>query len=481
MSKGLKVNATILRDAAMPATGPEGSESSGGNKGGGERIGEDGSVRGSTDAAGQDRLRLSHLSRRTSGRLRRSALVTLRWIAVAGQALTLLIIAIGFGFTYPYVLASVMVMASAALNVGVSLFLPLDRRVGSREAIFQLGFDTLQLTGLLWLTGGMTNPFALLFIAPVVTGATTLSRRVLFSIGTLAVCASLFLLFNHQPLPWSPEGSFKLPQNFLIGMWLALMTGMVFTSVYTWQAAREGRRMSEALAATEAVLAHEQKLAALGGLAAAAAHELGTPLATIQLVAKEMARELKPQTPLGDDARLLVEQTQRCRKILTQLAARGDAAEPMHDMMTLEALLSEAANPYVGLGRKIDIELSGDGAEPDIRRQAEILFGLKNFVENAVEFAHSRVVLSGHWNETRLSIAIVDDGPGFDPTVLSRLGEPYVSVRGEANGMAGGLGLGFFIAKTLIERTGGSAEFDNNHAAAGAFVKLTWPLNKITA
>jgi len=348
--------------------------------------GDDQGVRGTTDAAGQDRLRLSHLSRKTSGRLRRSTLVTLRWTAVAGQALTLVIVSEFLGFRYPYWPCAVIVIMAALLNLAVTFALPLDRRVGHTEAVLQLGFDTLQLASLLWLTGGMNNPFALLFVAPVVTAATTLSRSVLFSIGGLATFASLFLMINHLPLPWEPPGSFKLPPEFTSATWFALMTGMVFTSGYAWQASREGRRMTEALAATEAVLAQEQKLAALGGLAAAAAHELGTPLATIQLVAKEMARELDANSHLGEDAKLLVEQTQRCREILKQLGARGDTGEPMHDTMTLQAMLEEASEPYFGLGSQIEIKTYGEGPEPDLRRQAEILYGLKNFIENAVDF-----------------------------------------------------------------------------------------------
>lgn len=441
------------------------------------------SVRGTTDAAGQDRLRLSHLSRITTGRLRRSTLVTLRWTAVAGQALTLVVVSEVLGFSYPYWPAAIIIMTAALLNLGVTFMLPLDRRVGQKEAVLQLGFDTLQLASLLWLTGGMNNPFALLFVAPVVTGATTLSKRVLLSIGALATCASIFLMFNHLPLPWLPAGSFILPPEFTAAIWLALMTGMVFTSVYAWQASREGRRMSEALAATEAVLAQEQKLAALGGLAAAAAHELGTPLATIQLVAKEMARELDQNPDMGpqmlEDAKLLVEQTQRCREILKQLGARGDAGEPMHDTMQLYALLEEASEPYFGLGSHIEIKTYGEGSEPNLRRQAEILYGLKNFIENAVEFAGSRVTLTGAWTLDSVSISIEDDGPGFAPAVRARLGEPYVSVRGDANKVAGGLGLGFFIAKTLIERTGGTVSFDNHPRSGGAFITLNWPLEKI--
>jgi len=355
-------------------------------------------VRGTTNSAGQDHLRLSHLSRKTSGRLRRSTLVTLRWTAVAGQAATLVIVSEVLDFSYPYLPAAIIVMLAALVNLGVTFALPLDRRVGTSEAISQLGFDTLQLASLLWFTGGMDNPFVLLFVAPVVTGATTLSKRVLFSIG---------------------------------------------------------------------------------GLAAAAAHELGTPLATMQLVANEMARELDPNTDMGEDAALLVQQAKRCRDILKQLGARGDKGEMMHDVMRLQSMLEEASEPYFGLGSQIEIKTYGEGQEPDLRRQAEILYGLKNYIENAVEFAESRVTLTGAWTREMVSISIEDDGPGFSAAVRARLGEPYVSDRGDANKTAGGLGLGFFIAKTLIERTGGAVSFDNHPRSGGAFITLTWPIEKI--
>jgi len=205
---------------------------------------------------------------RISGRLRRSTLVTLRWIAIAGQSLALIIISEGFGYNLPYVLCGIVIAVSAILNLAVTAILPFDRRVSDVEAALQLGFDVLQLTALLWLTGGMHNPFALLFIAPVVTSATTLSRTVTLSIICLASAASFLLLYSSLPLPWMPEGSFTLPFEFKLGLWVALLVGMVFTSGYAWQVARESRRMSEALAAAEIVLAHEKKLAALGGLAA---------------------------------------------------------------------------------------------------------------------------------------------------------------------------------------------------------------------
>ncbi len=422
--------------------------------------------------------RLSRISRSTAGRLRRSTLVTLRWMAIIGQTIALLFVGYGLGFSFPVWPCVAMIVMSILFNIVVTATLPLDRRVSDREAGAQLGFDLLQLAVLLWLTGGMTNPFALLFLAPVVTSATTLSRPVLGVLGVFAAGLSLGLVFESQPLPWDPTGSFDLPLKFRIGTWLALLVGMAFTSMYAWRSAKESRRMSEALAATEAVLAHEQKLSALGGLAAAAAHELGTPLATIQLTAKEIARELKPRSPYREDIDLVLSQTQRCRDILQQLALRGDQGDEIHDQLSVEALLEEAAEPYFGLGKTIDIHVDGESTGPVLRRQAEILYGLKNFIENAVGFARTNVQISGSWTESDLSIAIEDDGRGFDAAVRDRLGEPYVSRRSDTS-EAGGLGLGFFIAKTLVERTGGRVEF-GNRSEGGARVNLVWPIRVLS-
>ena len=413
---------------------------------------------------------------RTSGQLKRNTLVYLRWAAIAGQCLALLIVSYVLKFNSPILPCLAVVGISVLFNIVVSATLALDRRVGDREAGFQLAFDLLQLALLLWLTGGMSNPFAILFLAPIVTSATTLNKKVLFTVGALAMTLSFGLLFHHRPLPWEPEGMFSLPFIYRLGIWIAIIVGSAFTSLYAWRVTRESRRMSDALAATEAVLAHEQKLAALGGMAAAAAHELGTPLATIQVIAKEMTREVEPGTPLGDDAALMLSQAQRCRDILEQLSMRGDEGDAIHDMLSLEHLLEEAAEPYISFGKDIALSVSGVGPEPTLRRQAELLYGLKNFIENAVDFAEDSVSLTGNWSEDRLTINIEDDGAGFDPTILGRLGQPYVSRRQkpkQIDELAGGLGLGVFIATTLIERTGGKAAFGRS-SAGGARVHLEW-------
>ncbi|WP_051279819.1 ActS/PrrB/RegB family redox-sensitive histidine kinase [Hellea balneolensis] len=413
---------------------------------------------------------------KTSGQLRRSTLVLLRWCAIAGQSLALLIVTQVLGFDLPLGPCLAMIGLSIFVNIVVTASYELERRVGDREAGLQLGFDLLQLAALLWLTGGMANPFALLFLAPVVTSATTLNKKVLLSLGLLATGLSFGLIYNSQPLPWDPAGSFTLPLTFRLGVFSAIIIGSAFTSLYAWRATKESRAMSDALAATEAVLAHEQKLAALGGMAAAAAHELGTPLATIQVIAKEMTRELEAGTPLGEDAALMLSQAQRCREILMQLSQRGDEGDAIHDALSIEDLLEEAAEPYITFGKDISLDVAGDGEEPVLKRQAELLYGLKNFIENAVDFAKSAVELTGRWDEAGFSIIIDDDGAGFDPAILGRLGQPYVSKRQrpkQVDELAGGLGLGVFIAATLIERTGGKVTFGKS-PAGGARIELVW-------
>jgi len=213
-------------------------------------------------------------------------------------------------------------------------------------------------------------------------------------------------------------------------------------------------------------------------MAAAAAHELGTPLATIQVTAKEMTRELRENTPLGDDARLVLSQTQRCRDILKQLALRGDEGDAIHDELTLYSLIEEVAQPFIGYDTVFHLDAQGDGPAPRIRRRAELIYGIKNLIENAADFAMTRVDIIGSWDAETIMINVSDDGPGFDPSIRTKLGEPYISRR-DSKDHAGGLGLGVFITKTLVERTGGTVRFGQSEFG-GAKVSLSWPRKRVT-
>ncbi len=412
-------------------------------------------------------------------RVRLRTLILLRWLAVLGQVVAVLFVRFGLEMDFPLPWALAVIGASVALNLALVAARRSQELALEWEAAAQLGYDAVQLSVLLALTGGLQNPFVFLFIAPVAVSATVLRPTITAILAALTfVCVGAISVWR-LPLPWPEGASFELPALYQMGIAAAVLVGLGFTSVYAWRVAAEEERLNIALAAVQAVLAREQTLSALGGLAAAAAHELGTPLATIHLVAKEMARELKPDDPRSEDVQLLVTQSERCRAILSQLAARREG-DIMTQRAPIHALLEEIAAPHQGLGPDIDIVADGDGPL-DVRRTPEIVHALGGIIENAVGFARARVAIEARWTAEQVEIAVRDDGPGFTPAVLARLGEPYLTER-DREGMAGGLGLGFFISKTLLERTGGRLDVRNlKPPEHGAVVTTTWSRSAIEA
>ncbi len=424
----------------------------------------------------------------TPGRVRLRTLVLLRWLAVSGQTFAVLVVYFGAHFPLPLFSCFAVIAASVALNILVSVRFPFAKRLSNREASLYLGFDLVQLFALLLLTGGLENPFAILFLAPVAISATSLDLRSTVALGLLGLLCVTVLGFFHLPIPWNPEAPLVLPPLYVAGIWAALVLGLAFTAGYAWRIAEEADRMITALEATRAALAREHRLSALGGLAAAAAHELGTPLATIALVAKELERDLASDSPLTEDVALLRSQAARCREILSDLSRKPEEGDALTAHTSLGALLDEVAAPHQGFGVALEVELNPaiDGAaakEPDIWRQPEIIHGLRNLIENAVDFASTAVVVRAYWTAAEITIRISDDGPGIAPEILARLGEPYVSTRraedtGADPDEAFGMGLGFFIAKTLLERTG--AQIDaRNLEAGGAEIAVTWSRQRI--
>lgn len=422
-----------------------------------------------------------------TSRLRLQTIVRLRWFAVAGQLTAILIVFFGFGFDLPLVPCLVIITMSAALNGFLRMRSPGRHRLGTRLAMALLAYDILQLAALLYLTGGIDNPFTFLIVAPVTVSAAGLPWRNTVVLGALAIATTLLLIPFHAPLPWYAGQTFGLPMIYKFGAVASVASSMVFLALYAGRLAKEARQMAQALAATEHVLAREQKLHAIDGLAAAAAHELGTPLSTITLVAKELQRELPPGSPFAEDAALLKSQADRCREILRKLTRSPTAADPLHEQLTVSQLIEEAASPYRAFDTQIVASaqpMEGTGAdassEPTHVRRPGVVYGLGNLIENAADFANSRVDVSARWDKTSIVCTIADDGPGFAPGVLDRLGEPYVTTRSSLDRIGdddeSGLGLGFFIAKTLLERSGAMVEFANrSEPQSGALVRITWP------
>src|SRR3954470_3904216 len=425
----------------------------------------------------------------TGGRVRLRTLSNLRWLAVGGQSAALVLVYFALGYSLPILYCAVGIAVSAALNVVLGLRYAPTHRLTNREATFYLAFDVLQLAALLYLTGGITNPFALMFVAPVVIAATTLNLGNVLILAGIAFASVSLIAVAHRPLPW-PEGqALDLPQLYQAGIWTALVMGIGFTSVYAWRIASESARMSAGLAATQLALSREHRLAALGALATAAAHELGTPLGTIAVVARELERSLPPGSTDVEDVKLLRQQAERCRAIIARLANPEEALLGATARLPLGAFLDDIAAHHRGedIAITVSVAMSNDSAVPQVWRAPELLHGLGNIIENAADFANATVAVSTRWDEQFLDISVADDGPGFAPEIFEALGEPYITSRpghralGETDmGPQGpldqheGMGLGFFIAKILLEQTGGLVKAENP-PGGGAMVSIRWP------
>jgi two-component system sensor histidine kinase RegB len=423
----------------------------------------------------EDTADVLHLPQRRNVRL--DTLLRLRWLAVIGQTTAVLVVSYAIEFPLPIWACLSVIALSAWLNVALRLGFSLTQRLEPERAAWLLAFDIAELAVLLFLTGGLENPFAFLFLAPVLLSATALPPRITVMLGGFAVLCATVLVFVHYPLPWDPDDPLELPWIYLLGVWFSILLAIGFISVYAWQITEEGRQIAEALAATELVLAREQHLSQLDGLAAAAAHELGTPLSTITVVVKELERALEADSPHLDDVRLLREQAQRCRDILSKLTELS-SGEPF-DRIPLPALIEEVVAPHRNFGIAIDVALQHEPAPPTGARNPAVLYGLGNFLENAVDFAQGRVEVTADWTEEGVAVTISDDGPGFAPEIMDRLGEPYVRSskrrRMNAGSETTGLGLGFFIAKTLLERAGATVDFENRrYPDRGAVIRVRW-------
>src|SRR5262245_8630022 len=351
-------------------------------------------------------MALSERHRRegSESRLRLQTAVRLRWFGVVGQLVTVCAVYLALGFPLPFGICLAFIALSAWLNVFLRILYPARTRLGTTLATCLLAYDILQLSALLYLTGGIENPFTFLLVAPVTVSAATLPPRNTVALGLLGAAATVLLVFYHQPLPWYHGTVFDLPTPYNVGLLASVLSGMIFLALYAWRLAKESRQMADALSATEMVLAREQQLHALDGLAAAAAHELGTPLSTITVVAKELARDAAPGSQLAEDLNLLQTQAGRCREILKKLTRGPTEPDPLHARMSMTQLIEEAAGPYRGFNTELIVTASpgvgsegADLSEPIGERRPGVIYGLANLVENAVDFARERVEIAATW------------------------------------------------------------------------------------
>ena len=411
--------------------------------------------------------------------VRLDTILRLRWLAVLGQLAAIFIVVQGLEFDVEVLPCLAIIGLSAVLNLALQIGFNPMQRLEPASAAALLAFNIIELAGLLFFTGGLENPFSFLFLAPVLISATALPIRLTIALGVLAIACASVLVYWHLPLPWDADEPLDLPPIYLFGVWLSIVVAIGVTSLYAFQVTEEARKLSDALAATELVLTREQHLTQLDGLAAAAAHELGTPLSTIFLISRELERAVPDESPFAGDLKTLREQAQRCRDILAKITQLSSTGAPF-DRMPLSTLIEETVAPHRDFGVDIRVRIAVAGtSEPVGTRNPAILYGVGNILENAVDFARAAVEVNAWWNTETVEIVISDDGPGIAPDLLKRIGEPYLSRRpgaDEAQTERHGLGLGVFIARTLLERTGARVSFANRvFPDHGAVVQISWP------
>ncbi|WP_298916239.1 sensor histidine kinase RegB [uncultured Roseobacter sp.] len=428
--------------------------------------------------------------------IRLRTMILLRWFAIGGQLTAITVAQRWYGLQLELGLCYLVIGASVIANLVAIFVFPENKRLSEVENMLMVMFDLIQLSFLLFLTGGLHNPFALLMLGPVTISAAVLTLRSTVLLGSTAILMVSMLSHFHLPLMTEAGMILEIPQLFVFGNWIALIIAIIFISAYSVRVTSEIHSMSDALAATQMALAREQKLTDLGGVVAAAAHELGTPLATIKLASGELFEELTDHPDLQEDAALIREQADRCRDILRDMGRAGKDDLHMHQA-PLMAVVEEAAEPHLGRGKSVHFQPLGDpAAQPSILRKPEVIHGLRNLIQNAVDFAAADVWIEASWTDAMISLRIMDDGRGFPPHLLGRIGDPFMRRRrpdSERRLRPGyeGMGLGLFIAKTLLERSGAELQFANGRDPMGtakapkmdmgAIVEVTWARQKIDA
>ena len=419
--------------------------------------------------------------------VRLQTLVRLRWFAIVGQTFAIIVAAQFYALQIETGFVALAIGSSILANVIFGFLYPENRRLSEREAFLILMFDISQLAVLLFITGGLNNPFAVLMLAPVTIAATVLHLRSTVALGVLAIVMITLLSQFYIPLLNADGLSLDLPRLFQFGFWIALNIGIVFLAVYARQVTMEMHTMGEALLATQLALSRAQKLTDLGGVVAATAHELGTPLATIKLVSSELMEDLSDLPDALEDVALIRQEADRCRDILQSMGRAGK--DDLHLRSALiEATVREAAEPHLDRGKTVLFDVApendDDLAQPIVQRTPETIHGLRNLIQNAVDFADERVEIDVTWSADTIVVRISDDGAGVPASVLGRIGDPFVRERRQAEDARRpgyqGMGLGLFIAKTLLARSGADLHFTNGRQfgrTGSAIVTVTWQYN----
>ncbi|MDC0472695.1 ActS/PrrB/RegB family redox-sensitive histidine kinase [Pelagibacteraceae bacterium] len=411
--------------------------------------------------------------------LDKKTLVILRWIAITGQFIAINLVYNYLNLDFPIIQSHIIIFLGLLTN----LYLQFKIRANQLKDIYSslfLIYDLIQLSGLLYLTGGISNPFSILLIVPAIVSSTFLSMGTTIILGVVTISSLIILTNFYLPLPGISEYGFSFPTFYLIGMLTSIIVGLIFLSYFGIRFAGETKKRSEALNKLQQVIAKEYELESLGGQAAAAAHSLGTPLATIRVVAKELRNEIGKSSKHSKDLDLLISQSKRCGEILKQISQKQIIEDKFMSAVKLEDLLVEILRSFMETSEKnIKLRSTNDKNKIEVKRSPEIIYGLRNFIGNAVKFSKKKVEVEIESDDSNVIIAINDDGPGFPEDIIKVLGEPYIKSKSKKINNKSGLGLGTFLGKTLLERQGAKLSFSKSKVYSGALVKISWNVKNL--
>jgi two-component system sensor histidine kinase RegB len=411
--------------------------------------------------------------------LDKKTLTNLRWIAIFGQLIAINLVYYYLKLDLPIIETHIVILIGLITNIILQFKIKINQLKNLYSALF-LTYDLLQLSILLYFTGGITNPFSLLLIIPSIVSSTFLSIGTTIILGILTIILLFFLTEYYRMLPGLDVYSFSFPEYYLSGILVSIIIGLIFLSYFGIRFSAETKKRSEALDKLQQVMVKEYELDALGGLVAAAAHSLGTPLATISIVAKELKKEIGDKSKHSKDLDLLISQARRCSDILKQISKKEISDDQFINLIKAEDLLEEIIRSFEQTSDKlINLITEKDKNKINIKRSPEIVYGLRNFVGNAIKFADKKINISLESDNQILLISINDDGPGFAEDIIKFIGEPYLKSKSKEISYKEGLGLGIFLGKTLLERKKAELRFFNNEDLKGATVKISWNIKDI--
>ena len=409
--------------------------------------------------------------------LDKSTLTILRYIAIFGQFIAINIVFFYLNLKFPIKESYIIIFIGLVTNFFLQFKIKVNQLKDTYASLFLL-YDLFQLSALLYLTGGILNPFSILMIIPTIVSSTFLSMGTTIILGVISSFLLFLLSYIHYPLPGLESNIFDVPNFYKQGILISILIGLIFLSYFGIRFSGETKKRSEALNKLQEVISKEYELESLGGQAAAAAHSLGTPLATITVVAKELKKEIGNDKELSKDIDLLISQTKRCSEILKQISKKQIEEDIFLSSIKFEDLLEEIINSFKETSSKeINLFTEKDQNKIAIQRTPEIIYGLRNFIGNAVKFSKSEVKINLLSNQKIIEIKINDDGPGIPEDVIEKIGEPYIKSKSKEVISNSGLGLGTFLGKTLLERQNAKLLFRRNSQLGGALVIISWSPN----